>query len=190
MEAVLQRLQVVVLVGRIFHDYGVVTFADFPPLLDFSFSLLRDLDFLRGRLRLGDELLQVVLQDTRYQRDYSHGMTTRLRGTATYLLWRAHGGVLRDWARRVRRHVLEDTRQPIDNVVVVDLASRHPRRVVVAGVLEAQGVAGISGCTLRFMKLKATCSALSPASLSTLMRANSSGSWIPSCIVGSVFHQA
>jgi hypothetical protein len=23
-----------------------------------------------------------------------------------------------------------------------------------------------------------------------LMRANSSGSWIPSCIVGSVFHQA
>jgi hypothetical protein len=26
---------------------------------------------LRGRLRLGDELLQVVLQDTRYQRDYS-----------------------------------------------------------------------------------------------------------------------
>jgi hypothetical protein len=40
------------------------------------------------------------------------------------------------------------------------------------------------------MKLKATCSALSPASLSTLMRANSSGSWIPSYIVGSVFHQA
>jgi hypothetical protein len=26
------------------------------------------------------------------------------------------------------------------------------------------------------------------ASMSTLMRANSSGSWIPSCIVGSVFH--
>jgi hypothetical protein len=48
----------------------------------------------------------------------------------------------------------------------------------------------ISGCTLCFMKLKATCSALSPSSLNTLMRANSSGSWIPSCIVGSVFHQA
>jgi hypothetical protein len=46
----------------------------------------------------------------------------------------------------------------------------------------------ISGCTLRFMKLKATCSALSPASLSALIRANNSGSWIPSCIVGSVFH--
>jgi hypothetical protein len=33
----------------------------------------------------------------------------------------------------------------------------------------------ISGCTLRFMKLKATCSALSPASLSALIFANSSG---------------
>jgi hypothetical protein len=46
----------------------------------------------------------------------------------------------------------------------------------------------ISGCTLRFMKLKATCSTLSPTSLSALIRANNSGSWIPSCIVGSVFH--
>jgi hypothetical protein len=39
------------------------------------------------------------------------------------------------------------------------------------------------------MKLKATCSALSPASFSALIRANNSGSWIPSYIVGSVFHQ-
>jgi hypothetical protein len=46
----------------------------------------------------------------------------------------------------------------------------------------------ISGCTLRFMKLKDTCSALNPASQSTLMRANSSEIWIPSCILGSVFH--
>jgi hypothetical protein len=46
----------------------------------------------------------------------------------------------------------------------------------------------ISGCTLRFMKLKATFSALNPASLSALIHANNSGSWIPSCIVGSVFH--
>jgi hypothetical protein len=38
------------------------------------------------------------------------------------------------------------------------------------------------------MKLKATCSALSPASLSALILANNSGSWIPSYIVGSVFH--
>jgi hypothetical protein len=47
----------------------------------------------------------------------------------------------------------------------------------------------ISGCTLRFMKLKATCSALSPASLSALIHTNNSGSWIPSRIVGFVFHQ-
>jgi hypothetical protein len=34
----------------------------------------------------------------------------------------------------------------------------------------------ISGCTLRFMKLKAMCSALSPASLNALIHANNSGS--------------
>jgi hypothetical protein len=39
------------------------------------------------------------------------------------------------------------------------------------------------------MKLKATCSALSPASLKALIFSSSSGSWIPSYIVGSVFHQ-
>jgi hypothetical protein len=48
----------------------------------------------------------------------------------------------------------------------------------------------ISGWILHFMKLKATCSALSPASLSTRMHASSSGSWIPSCMVGSVFHHS
>jgi hypothetical protein len=46
----------------------------------------------------------------------------------------------------------------------------------------------ISDCTLRFMKLKATCSALNPASLSALIFARSSGNWRPSCIVGSEFH--
>jgi hypothetical protein len=76
LKAVLQRLLVVVLVGRILHDDGVISFADFSPLLGFGFSLLRDLDFLRGRLRLGDELLQVVLQDTRHQLDYSNAMGT------------------------------------------------------------------------------------------------------------------
>jgi hypothetical protein len=48
----------------------------------------------------------------------------------------------------------------------------------------------INGCTLLFIKLKATCSALSLASLKALIFYNSSGSWIPSCIVGSVFHHA
>jgi hypothetical protein len=48
---VLQRLLVVVLVGRVLHDDSVISFADFSPLLGFGFSLLRNLDFLRGRLR-------------------------------------------------------------------------------------------------------------------------------------------
>jgi hypothetical protein len=39
------------------------------------------------------------------------------------------------------------------------------------------------------MKLKDTCSALSPASLKALIFVSSSGSWILYCIVGSVFHQ-
>jgi hypothetical protein len=38
------------------------------------------------------------------------------------------------------------------------------------------------------MKLKATCSALSPASLRALIFFINSGSWIPSWMVGSVFH--
>jgi hypothetical protein len=72
LEAVLQRLLLlVVVVGRVLHNDDVISFADFPPLLGLSLSLLRDLDFLRGRLRLGDELIQVILQDTRHQLDYS-----------------------------------------------------------------------------------------------------------------------
>jgi hypothetical protein len=38
------------------------------------------------------------------------------------------------------------------------------------------------------MKLKATCSTLSPASLKDLILCINSGNWIPSCMVGSVFH--
>jgi hypothetical protein len=48
----------------------------------------------------------------------------------------------------------------------------------------------ISGYTLLFMKLKATCSTLSSASLRALIFFINTGSWIPSCIVGSVFHHA
>jgi hypothetical protein len=42
-------------------------------------------------------------------------------GTATDLIWRARGGVLRHGARRVRRHIFEDPPQPVDDVVVVYL---------------------------------------------------------------------
>jgi hypothetical protein len=38
--------------------------------------------------------------------------------------------------------------------------------------------------------LKDTCSALSPASLRALIFFIISGSWIPSCMVGLVFHHA
>jgi hypothetical protein len=71
LKAVLQRLLVVVVVGGVLHDDGVIAFADFSPLLGFGFTFLRDLDPVRGWLRLGDEYFQVILQDTRHQRVYS-----------------------------------------------------------------------------------------------------------------------
>jgi hypothetical protein len=49
LEAVLQRLLVAVLVGRVLHDNGVVSFADLSPLLGLGLPLFWDLDFLRGR---------------------------------------------------------------------------------------------------------------------------------------------
>jgi hypothetical protein len=44
LEAVLQRLLVVVLLERVFYDNRVVSFTDFMPLLGLGFSLLWDLD--------------------------------------------------------------------------------------------------------------------------------------------------
>jgi hypothetical protein len=63
-------------------------------------------------------------------------------GTATDLIWRARGGVLRHGARRVSRHIFEDPPQPVDDVVVVYFITGHPRRVVIAGVLVPEGVTG------------------------------------------------
>jgi hypothetical protein len=60
---VLQRLLVViVVVGGILHDDGIIAFTDFAPLL--RLPLHRDLDSARRWLRLGDELLQVILRKT------------------------------------------------------------------------------------------------------------------------------
>jgi hypothetical protein len=73
LKAVLQRLFVIVIVvvvGGVLHDDGVIAFADFSPLLGFGFPFLRDLDPVRGWLRLGDEHFQVILQGTRHQCDY------------------------------------------------------------------------------------------------------------------------
>jgi hypothetical protein len=63
LEAVLQRLLVVVLIGRIFNDNCVVSLANFAPLLGLRPPFLWDLDQLRRRRRLGDELRQVILQE-------------------------------------------------------------------------------------------------------------------------------
>jgi hypothetical protein len=81
-----------------------------------------------------------------------------------------------------------------DNLSMMSLSSSSPpgiRDVSLSPVYSKPKVSrAINGYTIRFMKLKATCSALCPASLSTLMRASSSGSWIPSCMVGSEFHHS
>jgi hypothetical protein len=70
LEAVLQRLLLLV-VGGVLHDDGVIAFADFSPFLGLGLPFLRDLDPMRGQLRLGDELFQVILQDTSHQHVYS-----------------------------------------------------------------------------------------------------------------------
>jgi hypothetical protein len=64
-------LLVVVVVGGVLHDDGVIAFADFSPIVGFGFPFLRDLDPMRGQLRLGDKHFQVILQGTRLQRVYS-----------------------------------------------------------------------------------------------------------------------
>jgi hypothetical protein len=73
LKAVLQRLIViaVIVVGGVLHDDGVIAFADFSPFFGFGLPFLRDLDPVRGQLRLGDDLFQVILQDTRHQYVYS-----------------------------------------------------------------------------------------------------------------------
>jgi hypothetical protein len=63
LEAVLQRLLVVVLIGCIFNDNCVVSLANFASLLGRGFPFLWDLDQLRRRRRLGGELRQVILQE-------------------------------------------------------------------------------------------------------------------------------
>jgi hypothetical protein len=79
LKAVLQRLVIVivVVVGGILHDDGVIALTDFLPLLRLPFP--RDLDSARRRLRLGDELLQVILQDTKTSASLQQVITTRLK---------------------------------------------------------------------------------------------------------------
>jgi hypothetical protein len=58
----LERLLVVVLLGRVFDDNRIVTLANFASLLGLGLTFLGDLDKLRRRRWLRDEFLQVILQ--------------------------------------------------------------------------------------------------------------------------------
>jgi hypothetical protein len=60
---VLQRLFIVLLIRRVFNDNYVISLANFAPLLGLGLPFLWDLDQLRRQRRLGDKLLQVILQE-------------------------------------------------------------------------------------------------------------------------------
>jgi hypothetical protein len=62
----LERLLIVVLLGRVLDDNCVVSFANLAPLLGLGPPLLWDLDKLRRRHWLGDELRQVILQEAQH----------------------------------------------------------------------------------------------------------------------------
>jgi hypothetical protein len=66
LEALLQRFFIVVLLGRVFDDNRVVSFSNLAPLLVLGLPFFWDLDKLRRRHRLGDELHQVILQEAQY----------------------------------------------------------------------------------------------------------------------------
>jgi hypothetical protein len=63
LKALLERLLIIVLLGRVFDDYRVVSFTNFAPLLGLGPPFLWDLDLLRRQRRLGYELRQVILQE-------------------------------------------------------------------------------------------------------------------------------
>jgi hypothetical protein len=63
LETLLERLLIVLLIGCVFNDNGVVSLANFAPLLGLGLPFFWDLDQLRRRRRLGDELRQVILQE-------------------------------------------------------------------------------------------------------------------------------
>jgi hypothetical protein len=63
LEALLQCFFIVVLLGRVFNDNCVVSFTNLALLLGLGLPFLWDLDKLRRRRWLGDELRQVILQE-------------------------------------------------------------------------------------------------------------------------------
>jgi hypothetical protein len=63
LEAVLQCLLIVLLIGRVLNDNCVISLANFAPLLGLGLPFFWNLDQLRRRHQLGDELRQVILQE-------------------------------------------------------------------------------------------------------------------------------
>jgi hypothetical protein len=57
---------IVVLLGRVFDDYCVISFTNLTPLLGLGLPFFWDLDKWRGRRQLRDELHQVILQEAQY----------------------------------------------------------------------------------------------------------------------------
>jgi hypothetical protein len=66
--------------------------------------------------------------------------------------------------------------QPLDNVLIVDFVAGHPRRIFVARVLVPESVSSHQRLHSPHHELKATCSALSLASLKALIFIINSGS--------------
>jgi hypothetical protein len=62
----LQRFFIVVLLGRVFNDNCVVSFTSLASLLGLGLPFFWDLDKLRMRRWLRDELHQVILQEAQY----------------------------------------------------------------------------------------------------------------------------
>jgi hypothetical protein len=126
LEALLERLLIVVLLRRGFDDNCVVSFTNFVPLLGLGPPFLWDLDELRSEAGSETNFAKSSCKN--------HSSSARLlfsneystTGMATDLVWWARGGVLRYRSRRVRRHILQDSAQPVDDVVVVHLISGHP----------------------------------------------------------------
>jgi hypothetical protein len=135
LEALLEHLLIIVLLGRVFDDNCVISFANLALLLGLGLPFLWDLDKLRRRASSETNFAKSSCKkhNTSIRLLLRNGYSTR-DAANNLILW-ARGGVLGHRARRVRRHVFEDSTQPIHDVVVVDFITGHPRRVVVTGVL-------------------------------------------------------
>jgi hypothetical protein len=63
LEAILERLLIIILIRRVFNDNCVVSLANFVPLLGLDLPFFWDLDQLRRRRQLEDKLRQVILRE-------------------------------------------------------------------------------------------------------------------------------